>query len=174
MRKLIIAMFFMASVCASCEKDSEFAENMNPDVKEQAVGAHQKVGDVNVKVGSPFEPIRLARAKTAPNHAGTICGCNECFGLCNAPHNSQVVGGMLGIEELPGSKANLYFLKELPSNFEKEFGVDESFYFKNTNGDTIYTIAIGVYSAFKAEGIAKDSDTGTEYPYFAKVQVNLE
>lgn len=169
-----IATIVLASIgFVSCEKkdltnDQELTETNNSS-ENSGDFVEKAAWPPNINIDLPFEPIRLARAKSTPNHAGRICGCNECFGLCNRPIENGVAG-VIAVQKISETKATLFILENFPSNFEEEFGVDEPVTF--TNERSRYIIKPGLYNAVKEEGEAIDPN-GNTHRYFVKVNVEL-
>jgi len=129
-------------------------------------------GGINIDV--PFEPIRLARATTDRNRDGKNCGCNECFGLCNRPITSAYSGesGYIGLTQINETTVRIYFLYNLPSNFETEFGIDETTVIECEN--ITYTLKIGEYSAVESNGLVYCELLDEIIEYFAFVEVDID
>lgn len=180
-----IAAIALATIgFVSCEKeelknDEVTVEQTNASTDDEN-SMEKATWPPTIGIDLPFEPIRLARAISTENHAGRICGCNECFGLCNRPLGANPgggnpggydgVAGIIGIHKISETNATVFILNNLPPNFEEEFGVDEPVTFRR--GKSVYTIKPGVYNAIQEEGTAIDPN-GDTHQYFVKVNVEL-
>jgi hypothetical protein len=179
MKKLVYSGIFLALVgigFVACEKEVQnnmqesYIQKSNPD-KSITNNDHEKL-DWPISIGITFEPLRIHRATTERPRDGKNCGCNECFGLCNAPaigdgnNDESFIGGEL----LDSEYAVLFFLNKKPVNFETEFGIDEEVKLNFTSGHTI-KVKTGEYAAVYEEGTIKDNSTNTKYQYFGKVKV---
>ena len=104
---------------------------------------------------------------------GKNCGCNECFGLCNAPIKPASKGqtSYIGIHQSSEQELTIFLLDKKPSNFEKEFGVDEEMTFLLEKEQKV-TIKTGEYAAIYEEGLVRDRATGKDRKYFGKVVVS--
>ncbi|RLD54240.1 MAG: hypothetical protein DRJ01_18310 [Bacteroidetes bacterium] len=159
---LLIGIFF----AFSCEKNTENSKEVNSSP------ALLKASGVNVDV--PFEPIRLARATTNRPRDGKNCGCNECFGLCNRPITSAYNGesSLIGINQIDSNTVQIYFLYNLPSNFDEEFGIDETTTLLCQN--VTYTLKIGEYNAIESTGYVYSEYLTENIEYFGVVEVDLD
>lgn len=179
MKKLVYGSLFLALVgilFVSCNKEDKSNDLIIHEGDELSPMMQKAQWPPSINIDITFDVIRLARAKTTENHAGRICACNECFGICNKPWDAGIAGSFIGVEQVSDSVANLYLLNELPSNFEVEFGIDEpvSLRTNSTSGAKVYNIKPKVYTAINEEGYVHCPANNRNYSYFTKVRVELE
>lgn len=177
MKKLIYGTLFLAVVgigFVACEKEiTNELQKSKIESEKEGENNNQEKANWPFSIGITFEPLRIHRATTDRPRDGKNCGCNECFGLCNAPalgdgSNDESV---LGVELINEKSATIYFLNKKPQNFEKEFGIDEVVTTKLNNGKII-KFQVGEYSADYQEGIFYDKNTQQNYNYYGKVNVD--
>lgn len=176
MKKLIYGTLFLAlvGICIVACKKEITNQTEDPKVETNKKGENENYEKSNwpISIGITFEPLRIHRATTDRPRDGKNCGCNECFGLCNAPAlgDGRNEESILGVELINEEFATIYFLHKKPNNFEKEFGIDEVVTTKLNNGQTI-NFHIGEYFAIYNEGVFYDKKTGKKHKYYGNVNV---
>lgn len=169
LKKMIFGGLYLALVgigFIGCEKDHLPTTVQNEDAKIFHNDNQLKVADGGW--WEIFDEIRIHRATTERKRDGKNCGCNECFGLCNAPHGK----GIIAVNNIDGKTATIAIINTSGINdFDKEFGVDEPI--ELNNGHYEVTIRKGVYTAERKDGVIK-TENGNEYNYYAIVHVQIE
>lgn len=132
----------------------------------------------SINIDISFEPVRIARAISTPTKKGRICGCNECFGFCNAPLTSgnNAVIANIGFAQTSETTADIFFLDVFPTAYDDEFGIDEPVQIiaNSASGPVVYNIKPGVYTPIIENGSAYCSATGDSRNYFVRIPVELE
>lgn len=182
MKKLILGLTGMGIalvlVFAACQKDEMAKDTLQSKVVTNDTSDNYTEKDSGVEVTVPFEPIRIHRGTTDRNRDGKNCGCDECFGLCNAPlitdpdGNSNKHESYIAIETINTSEAYIYFLNQKPFNFEEEFGIDEPVKVILNKNRSIY-FEEGLYNAQYEEGTVYNQFTNKSIKYFGKVKVRF-
>jgi hypothetical protein len=167
---LSIMAFVILLASSACNKNDEKLTSNTPlsEVKLDSPISFPPIITIIIEI--VIEPIRLARATTDRPRDGFNCGCNECFGVCNAPLN--LAPHRLGIGPIDDDQITMYFLDSLPNNFETEFGVDEVVNLTTNNGHE-YSIKPGIYTAVQESGQAGCIVDSIVYNYFGKVTLEL-
>src|SRR5690554_8110198 len=93
MKKLIYGTLFLAivGICIVACKKEITNQTEDPKVETNKKGENENYEKSNwpISIGITFEPLRIHRATTDRPRDGKNCGCNECFGLCNARARSE-------------------------------------------------------------------------------------
>ena len=157
----------------SDEKTTQKSENFNAKSASNANSNANLPDDIITPAfWDIFEPIRVHRGTTERNRDGKNCGCNECFGICNAPVEVGGVGAVIGIQELPNNRALIVFLHRKPNHFESEFGVDSEVILSSASSKKTYRIKPGLYEAIDNSG-ELTLPSGKRARYFGSVIVDL-
>jgi hypothetical protein len=188
MKKLIYGGLFLALLgmgFVSCEKDEvstdknkqtnsskpfNTANENNKDCPECWLAAIAVLGEI-------VADASLHRGTTDRGRDGMNCGCGQCFGMCwpnNIIGDDALDGDVtdFAISDPVEGNSIIYFLGDLPSHFEQEFGIDNEISIVK-NSDTLFTIKKGVYSAHKKDGIIESESHG-ELNYSGFVNVSTK
>jgi hypothetical protein len=176
---MIYGMVFLAIVGISfvgCEKkdvkktneisnmNSETqSDNSSSTVKPTGPGVNAKVCEecwaMATLIITIITPDAFHRGTSSRPRDGVNCGCTQCFGMCwtannTAPYTNSSGDGLgeIAISEIVNGWTTIYFLNELPSNFETEFGIDDP-YDITLADNSIITLKTGEYTAEASRGV---------------------